>query len=152
MGAVSGLEKIKLKNPASKALIKSHLEAGKTPGEAVAAMEAKSVLPTLSVLKKYRHLLGRDMMRTTGAFGGVLASYWATTTGKEQGHGGSGVDGCLSGTAVCQGLLFVGDCCLSGTAVCQGVLFSHCHVLMFVIFGSCLCSLSLNKTLKKSQH
>ena len=116
MGAVSGLEKIKLKNPASKALIKSHLEAGKTPGEAVAAMEAKSVLPTLSVLKKYRHLLGRDVMRTTGAFGGVLASYWATTTGKKQGQGcvcmgwNSGVwsgTGVWAGTAVCRGSLFV---------------------------------------------
>ena len=104
MGAVSGLEKIKLKNPASKALIKSHLEAGKTPGEAVAAMEAKSVLPTLSVLKKYRHLLGRDVMRTTGAFGGVLASYWATTTGKKQGQGCV----CVSGGILVfgQGLLF----------------------------------------------
>ena len=120
MGAVSGLEKIKLKNPASKALIKSHLEAGKTPGEAVAAMEAKSVLPTLSVLKKYRHLLGRDVMRTTGAFGGVLASYWATTTGKKQGQGcvcmgwNSGV---WSGTAV-----WSRTGVLSGIAVLPGYL------------------------------
>ena len=31
---------------------------------------------------------------------------------------------CLSGTAVCQGLLFVRDCCcLSGTAVCQGLRY-----------------------------
>jgi hypothetical protein len=38
-------------------------------------------------------------------------------------------DECLSGTSVCQGLLFVRDCCfvrdyiLSGTSVCQGLQF-----------------------------
>ena len=85
-GTVTALESLKLENPVAQAAIQAELQAGKSPGDAIAAASAKgeSIVPSLTNLTKHRAVLARTVGRTAGAFSAFIAANWGIHTAIDQ--------------------------------------------------------------------